>query len=789
MQDTEYKRLIQLSKERAIFAFVALMQRALQDGDREAGQKLPGTQSGYGQTAMTVVRNFMRHDANVFLRHVEVLYRKYLDRALQTMYVDFRPKMQKMRANELSLIDDEAVSHQIEVGRLTQRIRDASEESIGRLNVIISGLHGEQEARERENPFRPYLLARPVYEAINELAGDEQTARTLFDYISNMIVEYVEGYYAAVREVFEASGMEGKFITVPSRVVQGQRYFGAPPFDYRLAPAELNARILPGLQRMVKTLRQIPALTLPADLPDYSDSSEDEAAFVADHIQKILRRSGTDSNVRFGSAFAAEARPQASAGSIIGQLSEFQGIVARGEPMPADSADGKPERNHLFALRERLDFSGADMMERLTLEMVGMLFELILDDPQVPEELRAVLGDLQVPVLKAAIIDPGMLHDERHPVRALLNRLASAAAANTDGNDGNNSDGPAIAEEIRRVVRHVLDNYDRDASVFAEALSGFEDFMSRLLRRDDTQTAKAIEAVEAAERISILLGRTTSALCEALLSLNTDKRVSDFAIQVWPHVLARAAWQDAEQGRDFYDPAGCCRQYYAVLPELLWSVQEKADSQERAALMKLLPGLASRLASGLNLIQLPEEERKQILDQFVDMHMQALRPAQSASARNMRSLDDLRRDFARLAVHWERLSWELPEPPPARASILEETLSSKSVAAEMHAEAKPAAALPLERDALFSNYMHGTRVELHGEARSTRSAQLVWTSTYRSFYLFRTEKDSALVIYSYPSLLAAIREGVVVPVQNIPAFERAIESLLWGVENLRAGRG
>lgn len=776
MQDNEYKRLIQSSKERALFAFLALMQRALQESDKETGQKLPGTPSGCEQADMTAVRNFVRHDANAFLRRSEALYRKYLERALQTMYVDFRPGMKNMTAGDLSLIDDEAVCHQIEIGRFTQRIRDASEESIGRLNVIIAALHGEAEVRERENPFRPYLLARSVYEAVKELAGDGQKTRILFDYLSGMVVEHAQGYYAAVREVFEAFGVEGKFIAVPSRAARGQRYFGAPAADRDLALAELNARILPGLQRVAETLGQIPA-----DFPAYSRPGGDATAFAADLIRRIFLRPGAEGDM--GLAPAAAFEEPASAASIVGRLSELQGMVARGEPILVSCTDGEPEQAGLSALRERLDLGGAGMRERLIVETVGMLFELILDDPDIPEALRAVLGDLQVPVLKAAIIDPGLLHDERHPARALLNRLGSAAA------DAGNPDSPAIAEEIRRAVRDVLANYDRDASVFAQALGGFEECISGLRRREDARTAKAIAAVEAAERMSILLISTTSVLCEALLSLNADKRVSDFAIQVWPHVLAKAAWRDAEQGRDFYDPAGCCRQYCAVLPELLWSVQEKADSQERAALMKLLPGLASRLASGLSLIQLPEEERKQILDQFVDMHMHVLRPMPPAQAPGMRSLDDLRRDFSRLVVRWDRLSWDLPEPPPARPSILEETLSSHSLAAEVHADAKPAAVSPAERDALFSGYMHGLRVKLRGEEHGARPAQLAWTSTYRSLYVFRTEKDGALVIYSFPSLLEAIREGAVAPAENIPAFERAVESLLWGVENLRAGRG
>jgi len=48
------------------------------------------------------------------------------------------------------------------------------------LNVIVAQLHGEREARERENPFQPYLLARALYDAIPEMEHDEPKTTLLF---------------------------------------------------------------------------------------------------------------------------------------------------------------------------------------------------------------------------------------------------------------------------------------------------------------------------------------------------------------------------------------------------------------------------------------------------------------------------------------------------------------------------------------------------------------------------------------------------------------------------------
>jgi Protein of unknown function (DUF1631) len=771
MQETEYKRLIQAAKDRAMFGFLALVQRAMQDADKDLVQKLAEAKSNLDQTTLSAVRHFLRQDGNQFLRRVDVLYRNYLDRAMQTMYVDFRPGMKKMSANELSLIDDEVVNHQIEVGRLAHRMREENEESIGRLNVIVAQMHGQSEVRERENPFRPYLLARPIYEAIKEIATDEQKAKALFEFLASALVEHLPGYYTAVREVFEASGVRGKFVAMRSRAAHNQRYFGAAPMDPNAASAQLSTRVMPGLQRMFDTLAQGPA--------DPIASARDDAAPAT--VDEFIRKMFSPSKSLLRGPAARETPPL---NPLIAQLNGFQKLAAAGQPVDAGAPQ---EQNQLFALRERLDLGKASMMERLTVDVVAMLFEYIVEDRQIPAELRRSICGLQIPVLKTAMLQPELLHDDRHPARELLNRLSSAAIGVDTATDA----GKALAAETGRIVHQVLEKFDTDCGIYVTCLQEFEQFMAHHLRQDDAATVLGIEAVEAAEKISVLLTNTTAALCDVLLPLNIDKRISDFAIHIWPHVLVQSAWLDAQHGRSAEHAESLYRQYHAVLPELVWSVQEKQDAQERATLIRMLAGLVKRINAALRLIQMPEEDGKLLLDQLVAMHTQVLRPVQKSSATNLRSLDELRQDFARLSINWDRVTWALDEPPPARDAVIEEALLRKGITASINMGQKSLASTDADREFLEQTYLLGTRVELRGADGGSVPAQLVWITAHRSLYLFKQDKeggeggDGALVIHTAPSLLEALRAGSVFPVEYAPVFERAVESLLYSAEKLQ----
>ncbi|NEX62296.1 DUF1631 family protein [Noviherbaspirillum galbum] len=768
MADTEYKRLIETAKERAVFGFLALSQRALQDTDRNVAQLLGAATSGVGQSALMGVRHFIRQDGNRFVRKVDSLFRVYLERALQTMYVDMRAGMRQLSADELSLIDDESVTQQIEVGRLTTRLRDANEEVIGRLNVMIAMLNGQREAKERENPFRPYLLARCIYEAVRELSPDEAKSRILFDHLANGIAQHLPGYYNSLREVFEQAGLNGKFAPKPSRASHYQRYFGAPPEHVNL-PLHLRSHIVPGLQRMMHALQQPGGLGADTGL-------EDEPTDVHEFIRRMVTPSRSGIQGEDGSA---PGRKPSSLNPVAAQLKRFQQQAASGDD-GLDGGSGQP--NALFNIREKLNLDVASPMDRMTIDVVAMLFSFILDDEQIPLELRRRIGRLQIPVLKAAIIDPGLLQQEDHPVRQLLNRVSSAAV----GADPQNEQGQALLQEIDRIADAVLAGFDADLSIFTGLLGEFEQFLLDFATRDDDRSMRGVEAVEAAEKISVLRANIMKALCDVLLPLNIDKRISDVIIHVWPHVLAHALWKDGENRVASDDAESYFRSCRSILPKLIWSIQLKTSPDDRAALIRMLPSLVKQIAKAFEIIGLQEAESREVMDLLIEMHSRVLRYT-GKQGDVPPSLDDLQLMFSRMVFNWDRVSWGNDDPPAIRDDVMEEVMARYQLNPVLSFGGSMASASPADREFLAQTYLLGTRVELRAPDGSGRQAQLIWISTHRSLYLFKRDGDGELVIYSYASLLDSLRDGSLVPVEYAPVFERAVDSLLFRADKVKDG--
>lgn len=758
MLDTEYKRLVETAKERACLGFQQLVRHALQDAGTNIVQQLLKVRSDHEQSPLTTAHNFAHQDSDVLQNRMDTLFKTYLDRAIQTMYVDLRDDMRQLSVDELSLTDAEAINHQIEIERLAQRIRQSNEIAIARLNVIISTLHGRKEAKERENPFRPYLVARTLYEAAKSATVDAFKAKVLFDRIADAMVLHLPEFYSAIREVFETSGINGKL------AIQATK----DPFSQHPS----NPFRIPALASFVQTdtsappnlvgLIEVPELGKGEKKPDATQESI--------QINEAVPRVPSSWVVRK----SIRVHPLAA------QLAQLQKKIAQDErtigEIPQDDQS-------LFELRGSLDLNKTSAMDRLTVEVVSTLFSFIFKNEQIPADLRCRLARLQVPILKAAILAPEVLHHDEHTARQLLDRMNSMAA----GIDPESEWGLNLATEIDRITAWILEEFENDVSIFATALDEFEKCLADVLRKSDAQVMLAIEALEAAERSSILLNNITTMLSDLLLPLNVDKHISDFITAVWSRVMVRAAWSDAEKSTSQTHESSTFLAYRNILPELLWSMQEKPISKDRTLLVRMLPDLVKGIRQALETISLPEEESKAIMSHIVTMHTQVLRGEKMESAAPLMELDELRQIFSRLAMYWQHVRWNADEPPQIREEAIEDVLAQYGITAIVHFTRTAVAASADDHELLAKTCLLGARVEIRSDDGNSRSARLIGVSTHRSLYLFKQDSNDMLVIYTYASLLEALRRSAIASADSTSLFERAIDSLLLGAEKSKIG--
>ncbi len=132
-----------------------------------------------------------------------------------------------------------------------------------------------------------------------------------------------------------------------------------------------------------------------------------------------------------------------------------------------------------------------------TIDMVGMLFEYILSDENLPDSVKTLLSHLHTPFLKLAFLDSTFFENEEHESRMLLNSLAEAGA-NWVHHDGTSQ--YDMYNEIKRTVQRAVKEFKNDVNLFGQLLIEFNMLTKRVTHMHNLRERNSIEKKEGQEK-------------------------------------------------------------------------------------------------------------------------------------------------------------------------------------------------------------------------------------------------------------------------------------------------
>lgn len=761
------KRLIRLAWDKALSSFSALAEQTVVEADSQATRAMAGAHQ-LELHNLKAIRTFIRGEGRTLRTRMDRHFAGLLERAMRTMHVDLRQAPGDINYDTLTLIDDDVMVRQIEIDRMVARLRDAEPVALGRMNLTIAMIHDDHDARERENPFRPYLLARSLDEALREVIWDETQSKLLFDALGQAMAQRLPGFYAGILDVFESSGVTARLTPRPSAMSRAERDRLAWQSAARQLLGEADMTLLSGTpaatagQPASKAATGIGGLALEAEIHQR----------LLPKLQRLreLKKGSGDAGVGtrepdlidiiwniFHQPKGVRAPPEYEAPSLGNERSDLdtalfslQQDIAAGIEPPAP-----------LALRSQLGEVGASAEQTRIMEVVALLFESIVSDDHVDAIVQQQLGRLFIPILRAALMAPELLHEARHPVRRLIDRLGAVSVGIAPGHPVR----AAFEQGLGSIIDTVLDLFDDDMRFFAEAETMLDARVSAVLAGQDERIAPCLEAVAEAASASGRLAAAGIALSGALQPLQVDPRLADFILGTWARVLSHPGGERAA---------------IALLPELLWSAQAKSTTEDRAAMMRMLPELVRKVREGMAEIALPEAPSKAAFDRLVAVHMDVLANKQAPSRKNL--------TLEQFHDHFRDLSIDAVVPDFASMDgwigkfELEAALARRGVNVTL--SARSAARMPQASDADCLCWARpGTAFEIKVEDRYLE-ALLCAVSAGDNAFLFSVTGKAAQALYLKGPLLEAMENASLRPFEHGPLFDRGVQSLVTGAISL-----
>ncbi len=183
------------------------------------------------------------------------------------------------------------------------------------------------------------------------------------------------------------------------------------------------------------------------------------------------------------------------------------------------------------------------------IDLVGMLFDVMLDERDLEGRPRELIGRLVVPFVKVALLDRRMFVQKTHPARRLLNVLAEAC----EGNNGESAAERTLMTKVEEVVDRLTAEFNENLAVFLTLEEEFRDFLNQHKRRIEIAERRAAEIQSGQERLETARVRMALELSARLDGRHVPQAIDDFMRQPWAHHVTMTVLREGEEGEGLRD--------------------------------------------------------------------------------------------------------------------------------------------------------------------------------------------------------------------------------------------
>ena len=689
-----------------------------------------------------------------------------------------RPAGESSSGASLGLVENDELEVSIAVENMVAKAHGLYEDELYALDRRVGHLLGDPDLKGARNPFSPETICESVRKASATLETGLTVQLLVLKLFDRHLVADLQGLYQALNHHLASRNVLPS-IQRPNLgrpVVRPTRATNAPGRGAVSAPLEPD---------VVSLIQELAAATRPGQAVSFTGGGTTVA------LPQML---GALSVLQTG---------QSPAG--MEGFEGFEGLQGL-QLDPVQVAAGTV--NVLHQLRSGGFSRGMDQVDDLMLELVTLLFDYVLDDKAIPTALKALIGRLQIPLLKVAILDKALFARKNHPARRLLNALAGAAVGWDENRDGNDE----LFHAVEGVVQRVLKDFDKNVELFSELLTEFETFLAAQEQRAQQRAELSVKILQGRERLDLAKAAAEAEVRRCLAMGPVPAPVREFLDRHWRNLLVVTHNREGETSELWETRV-------RMLETLVWSILPKRTPAERRELLAALPSFVRTLSDTIRTLSIEDEERSRFVAALARYQAAAMKgetppntvaadtgnepeasPAPSGGAMEPTVLEP-RTDIDLGSPARFPGQAGAPEPegrdlvtailglPPARppqpashAGGEFEEIVIEAPRLEPEPAAPPAPAP--EHDAhveAAQGLAIGTWVEFVSESGARTRARLTWVSSVTGVYLFTDRRGMKVAERTTAGLALDFRRGSARLMESVPLFDRAVSHLMQGL--------
>lgn len=659
--------------------------------------------------------------------------------------------------DELSLVDEDDLTQDLAVSELTRKLKEHCDEELFGVEQRLGSLLGKTDTNDRDNPLGTEGVAQALRAACEEVDASVQMRLVLLQSLESQISNELSKLYQDLNVRLQRQNVLPGLRRGFRRNAAARSAGSATPQPGAMGAASLPPQdftaSMPGFG-----VSSVQGIGEHQGFGTVSDVDGDIYAMLSQLVQGQMAAQGLP--VPAGGNAGAGGQAAFESPFVLEALSALQASADVTMPLSASaSASSFPILNAVPTNVLR-DFRSSELgrhlgqFDAITVDIVAMLFDLIFDDAKIADPIKALVGRLQIPLVKVAMLDRSFFSSKAHPARRLLDLISQSMMR--WGHDVGHDDPLYI--KLAAIVDRILRDFDRDLDLFEACSADLEAFIV-VLEADEMQRAETAARI-ASEREQERMRRETARLAaddeiDNRLRTPLPGVVQSLLDGVWRRLLRHLVDAGPASEVDY-------RQALTTADELIWSIQPKADADERRALIVALPGLLRRLNQGFDVAGAHPADKLMLLNGLFDLHAQWMKPGAPPSAPPVeqwipeaRSAND-----------------DVPAPEMVSERLEQDGLELDDISLNL------AGALDIPDQDRVAELKRGDWVEFRQADGSFSRMRLNWVSPQRGIYLFTNPGSPRATSIAPDALALQLARGDARVVDSEPMFDRAVSQAL-----------
>lgn len=488
-----------------------------------------------------------------FVHHLHAAYKAYAHHKA-TVSKDFLNNLSQQ--DSLSLVEESELEEAIALSSMSRKAEAKNAEELYALNQRLTTIRGGKKISLHHSPVEPSVFAEAIQLAIEPIEFDTKSKLVILKLFDTQLMSWLGKLYENLNQHLAGSGI-------------------LTHLRYQINKAASEAAETKKEQQDTQATTKQESETLSPQEQLLQQQQQQRALFSANHQQQLLNTIQQMQTTRLEQQGIVTITLPYTQQELIDSLSNIQlkHISKFDDPSSPILAfnDGTTKlQSQLLASAKNAEDEHSkkkqfSQLDGDLIEIVGLLFDYMLNADDLPDAAKALLSYLHTPFLKLALQDKAFFEHPKHPARQLLNSLVEAGERWLETGGKHRS---IVFNEMRTVVQRILSEFKDDASLFPELAFEFSGFMRQHERRVRITEDRARQAAKGEDKLREIRAKVTLELDQRTTGRRLPLPIINLLYEPWANYLSFNLLRFGKNSDEL-------QAALKVVDEVLWYIEPK----------------------------------------------------------------------------------------------------------------------------------------------------------------------------------------------------------------------